>query len=184
MKSEELDVVNERDEVTGRATRREVHRLGLLHRAVHVWVFDGAGRMLLQKRSMFKDSHPGAWDSSCSGHVDAGEDYAQCVLRELREELGLEVEPGMLRELDYVAAGPETDLEFVRLYGVVCDGPFRPQPEEIDAVRFYTFSELADFLSGRGPSAARAFRFLLGRHLARLVDLEAACSSVRHGYRA
>ena len=84
-----FDVVNERDEVVGRATRREVHARGLLHRAVHVLVFDKAGRIFLQKRSMTKDMSPGLWDSSCSGHVDSGEDYDTSATRELGEEIGV-----------------------------------------------------------------------------------------------
>lgn len=49
-----FDVVNARDEVVGRETRRVVHATGLWHRAVHVLVFDAAGRIFLQKRSMKK----------------------------------------------------------------------------------------------------------------------------------
>src|SRR5882724_4390992 len=90
MSEEIFDVVNERDEVIGQNLRREVHRLGLRHRAVHVLVFNRRGELFLQKRSMTKDTFPGAWDSSASGHVDSGEDYDACAIRELREEIGLE----------------------------------------------------------------------------------------------
>ena len=86
-----FDVVDGRDTVVGRAARREVHARGLLHRAVHILVFDGAGRVFLQKRSMKKDIAPGLWDSSCSGHVDAGENYDAAAVRELAEELGLRI---------------------------------------------------------------------------------------------
>src|SRR3954471_6704889 len=89
-----FDVVNERDEVVGRATRREVHATGLWHRAVHVLVFDSAGRVFLQKRSMLKDLSPGLWDSSCSGHLEAGEDYDTAAVRELAEEIGVRLGSG------------------------------------------------------------------------------------------
>src|SRR4029079_19384427 len=89
MTDEIFDVVNERDEVVGRAPRAEVHACGLLHRAVHVLVYNSKGQVFLQKRSMNKDRQPGVWDSSSSGHVDSGEDYDSCTVRELREELGL-----------------------------------------------------------------------------------------------
>lgn len=91
MVEEYFDVVNERDEPIGRAARREVHARGLWHRAVWVLVFDRAGRIFLQKRSMKKDMSPGLWDGSCAGHVDAGEDYDTAAVRELGEELGLHV---------------------------------------------------------------------------------------------
>jgi 8-oxo-dGTP pyrophosphatase MutT (NUDIX family) len=91
MNEEIFDVVNERDEVIGQQPRGVVHRLGLLHRAVHVLVFNAAGQVFLQKRSMTKDRQPGLWDSSASGHVDAREDYDACAVRELHEEIGLQL---------------------------------------------------------------------------------------------
>ncbi|MEY2408080.1 MAG: hypothetical protein QOF48_750, partial [Verrucomicrobiota bacterium] len=100
-----FDVVNERDEVVGRAPRREVHQNGLRHRAVHVLVFNSRGEVFLQKRSMTKDTFPGAWDSSASGHLDCGEDYDACAIRELREELGvvLATAPRRLFKIDSCA---------------------------------------------------------------------------------
>src|ERR1041385_3576545 len=89
MSEEIFDVVNERDEVIGCRSRGEVHRLGLLHRAVHVLVFNSRGQIFLQKRSMTKDKSPGLWDSSASGHLDSGEDYDASAVREVREEIGL-----------------------------------------------------------------------------------------------
>ena len=91
MSEEIFDVVNECDEVIDAKPRSEVHRLGLKHRAIHVLVFNSRGETFLQKRSMTKDREPGKWDSSTSGHVDSGEDYDACAVRELREEIGLTV---------------------------------------------------------------------------------------------
>src|SRR5476649_1887397 len=91
MAEEIFDIVNERDEGVGQNTRREVHALGLWHRAVHVLVFNARGEVFLQKRSMKKDIAAGKWDSSASGHLDSGEDYDACAVRELREELGLDL---------------------------------------------------------------------------------------------
>src|SRR5215472_4698973 len=84
-----FDVVNDRDEVIDRKPRSEVHRLGLMHRATHILVFNSRGQVFLQKRSMKKDRQPGLWDSSASGHLNSGEAYDACALRELQEELGL-----------------------------------------------------------------------------------------------
>src|SRR5678815_1541150 len=89
MTHEYFDVVNERDEPINRALRADVHAHGWRHRAVHVLVFDQHGRVFLQKRSMTKDTSPGLWDSSCSGHLDAGEDYDAAAVRELAEEIGI-----------------------------------------------------------------------------------------------
>ena len=110
MKEEIFDVVNERDEVTGQESRSEVHRLGLMHRAVHVLVFNAAGQVFLQKRSMMKDRQPGLWDSSASGHVDSGENYDTCSVRELGEEIGLHL-PVVPKRIFKLSACAETDQE-------------------------------------------------------------------------
>jgi isopentenyl-diphosphate delta-isomerase len=126
-----FDVVNERDEVIGRQTRAEVHRLGLRHRAVHVLVFNRRGEVFLQKRSRLKDTFPGAWDSSASGHLDSGEDYDACAVRELGEEIGLVLErpPARLFKIDACA---ETGQEFVWVYQHESEGPFVLHPAEIE----------------------------------------------------
>src|ERR1700722_876381 len=131
MTEEIFDVVNERDEVVGQNTRREVHRLGLKHRAVHVLVFNQKGEVFLQKRSMTKDTFPGAWDSSASGHVDSGEDYDTSAVRELKEELGL-IAASPLHRLFKIAACAETGQEFVWVYQLESEGPFVLHPEEIE----------------------------------------------------
>src|SRR5436190_10290934 len=122
MPSDEIfDVVNEHDQVIGRRSRSEVHQLGLMHRAVHVLVFNFAGQLFLQKRSLSKDRQPGLWDSSSSGHVDSGEDYDACAIRELREEIGLKLETPPQR-LFKLAASAETDQEHVWVYRCESEG--------------------------------------------------------------
>ena len=131
MKEEIFEIVNERDEVIGRAPRSEVHRRKLNHRAVHVLVFNARGQLFLQKRSMKKDCFPGTWDSSASGHLDGDESYDACAVRELREELGvvLAVPPERIFK---IAACPETGYEFVWVYRGRHEGPFTLDPGEIE----------------------------------------------------
>ncbi len=97
--NEIFDVVDLNDEVVGHRFRHEIHALGLMHRAVNVLLFNQRGEVFLQKRSMFKDVSPGLWDSSTSGHVDGGESYDICAVRETEEELGYRVENGKLRRI-------------------------------------------------------------------------------------
>ncbi len=136
-----LPVVNDRDEVIGSAPRREVHLKCLLHRAVHAVVVDGKGNVLLQLRSMLKDSHPGWWDISMGGHVDVGETYEAALTRELREELGIDATG---REVARRDATVESGWEFVRIYEVHCTGPFSPAKSEIDELRWVTTDELLE----------------------------------------
>lgn len=131
--SEELlDVVDAEDRVVAVKTRGEIHALGLMHRAVHILVFNSRGELFLQKRSMRKDENPGLWDSSAAGHVDSGEDYLACAHRELAEELGI-IEPVELLELFRMPATLVTGFEHCVVYRAVYDGEMTLQPEEIDA---------------------------------------------------
>ncbi len=135
--AEYFDVVDKNDQVTGRALRSEVHRLGLLHRAVHVLVFNSRGELFLQKRSMAKDCFPGTWDSSASGHLTPGEAYDACAVREVEEELGVRLEE-MPERLFKIDACPETGQEFVWVYRSNHDGPFVLQEEEISEGGWFT----------------------------------------------
>ena len=137
-----FDVVNENDEVIGQEPRNIVHAQGLRHRAAHVLVFNAAGKIFLQLRSNTKDNNPGIWDSSCSGHVDAGESYAVAAERELMEEIGLLVEKP-LEPLFKIDACEETGHEFVWIYRTQSEGPFELNSEEIDDGQWMSPRDLA-----------------------------------------
>jgi isopentenyl-diphosphate delta-isomerase len=145
---EMFDVVNDRDEVIGRASRSEVHATGLWHRAVHVLVFDSQGRVFLQKRSMLKDLSPGLWDSSCSGHLDAGEDYDTAAIRELAEEIGITVSTAPERWFR-INACVETGWEFVWVYRLRHDGPLTLEPKEIQYGEWVAPAEVSARMSAR-----------------------------------
>ena len=162
MSREIFDVVNERDEVIGREERSEVHRLGLMHRAVHVLVFNAAGQVFLQKRSMSKDRQPGLWDSSASGHVDAGEDYDACAVRELGEEIGLQLDAAPQR-LFKLAGGAETDQEHVWVYRCKAEGPFRLHPEEIERGDWFAPAEVTRWMAERPEEFASALLLIWKR---------------------
>ena len=155
MSDEVFDVVNERDEVIGQRLRSEVHRLGLMHRAAHILVFNSRGQVFLQKRSMKKDRQPGLWDSSASGHLNSGEGYDACALRELREEIGL-TSPHPLQRLFRLAASPETDQEHVWVYRCHADGPFQLDAEEIEQGGWFTPQQVADWMKDRPQDFASA----------------------------
>ena len=168
MPDEIFDVVNKRDEVIGRRPRSEVHRLGLLHRAVHVLVFNARGQTFLQKRSLTKDREPGKWDSSTSGHLDSGEDYDACAVRELHEEIGLVMNAGTvatrasppLQKLLKIAACPETDQEFVWVYRCQAEGPFRLHPDEIESGGWFAPDKISSWLARKPEDFASAFRLI------------------------
>ena len=89
---ESFDVLNEYGEFTGKiATREECHKNGYWHRAVYAFIIDNNGNVLLQKRSANKKLWPNMWDVTVGGHVDRGEFGRQALIRETKEELGIEI---------------------------------------------------------------------------------------------
>ncbi len=156
MSEEIFDVVNERDEVVGQAPRSEVHRRKLLHRAIHVLVFNARGEIFLQKRSMLKDTAAGLWDSSSSGHVDSGEDYDACAVRELREEIGLELKrpPERILRIEACAA---TGNEFVWVYRCASEGPCTLHPQEIERGDWFAAEFVTRWVAERPQEFASAF---------------------------
>jgi len=158
-----FDVVNEHDEVIGREPRSVVHVRGLRHRAAHVLVFNAAGKVFLQLRSMTKDNNPGVWDSSCSGHVDAGETYVVAAERELMEEIGLLVEQP-LEPLFKLDACEDTGMEFCWVYRTQSEGPFDLNSEEIDEGRWFSAQELTEQLDANPEVYSPSLRLIWNQH--------------------
>jgi isopentenyldiphosphate isomerase len=119
--------------------------------------------VFLQRRSMAKDSAPGRWCASCSGHLDAGEDYDQAAVRELAEEIGVRVRPVELERWLRVEARRETGLEFLWVYRVRHEGPFTLHPGEIMDGAWYERAALDAAMRQRPRDFAGSFRYLWAR---------------------
>ncbi len=141
MKEEFLDVVTEKGEVIKVLPRSRIHGdPSLLHRVVHVLVFNDKEELLLQKRAMSKDVAPGKWDTSVGGHVNAGESLEEAVMREMEEELG--INEGMPEYLySYIHSNP-FETELVYTYKCVYDYEINFQQDEIDEVRHWSMDEI------------------------------------------
>ena len=97
---EKIDVLNELGESTGKVeTRDECHKKGLWHRAVYAFIIDQKGNVLLQKRSANKKMWPNMWDVTVGGHVDSNEFGRQALIREVKEELGIDIKDDDIKYL-------------------------------------------------------------------------------------
>jgi isopentenyl-diphosphate delta-isomerase type 1 len=155
--NEILEIVDSHDKVIGSATRGEIHRQGFLHRAVHIFVFNKAGQVYIQRRSLSKDRHPGKLDSSAAGHVDPGESYEQTAIRELGEELGIKAE---VKEVLRVPASEQTDNEHVVLFEVTTESQPLPNPEEIQWGAFMSRECVTKFMDEDPDDFVPAFIML------------------------
>lgn len=165
---EMLDIVDAHNRVIGCAPRREVHRLSLRHRAVHMLIQDIEGRIYLQRRAPHKDVDPDLWDTSAAGHVDLGEDYLDAARRELHEELALtDIDLQVLCDLP---ARTATGEEFVRVYtGRTATEP-RPDAREIAAGGWWTLHDLGLWLAREPEIFTATFKQIYGEFLARGMD--------------
>ncbi len=147
---EELyDVVDENNNLLGFSkTKTEVHKEGYWHRAVHVWVINQNGEILVQKRTAIKTFSPNLWDMSMGGHISAGEEPIESAVRELKEELGLDVSQ---KSLDYIYLdkhevilhnGIERLFHYVYIVRTALPVEnFKIQEEEVAEIKYISLSE-------------------------------------------
>ncbi|MCF0216317.1 MAG: NUDIX domain-containing protein [Fibrobacteraceae bacterium] len=149
---EQIDILNPDGSFAGYACgRTEVHAKGFWHRTVHIWAFDGNGRVLFQLRAKVKENNPGLLDTSCAGHIGAGDNSRSAGLRELHEELGVKKR---LEDLQYLFesghqsvlnGGSYLDNEFYDTYKIILSDEdvagLRPQPGEVDDFVWMTVEE-------------------------------------------
>ena len=153
---EYLDIVDENGNPTGEvAERKEAHAKGLPHRTAHVWIArerHGAVQILLQKRCKDKDSFPECYDISSAGHIPAGVDYIPSALRELKEELNLDVKPEELLDCGMTRLSitsqfhgePFVDNQIAKVFLLwkdIEESDITVQKEEIDSVLWIDFEQ-------------------------------------------
>jgi len=156
--TESLDVVNENDEMIDTRPRGEIHEKGLLHRAVHIFLLNRTGNEIyLQKRSHLKDTHAGKWDSSASGHVDPGESYYDCALREMWEEVWVKPKDEVKR-VARIEASADTDQEFIEVFVAEAKGSIRVHGKEVDCGRFFPVEVVERWVEDRPQDFATGFR--------------------------
>ena len=153
-KTERFPIVDKKDRILGHASRSEVHGNNLLHRAVHILIFNEAGEVYLQQRSRWKDRHPLKWDSSAAGHVGAAESYDETARRELIEELGVSVP---LQKISKLPAAQRTDHEFIWLYRGLVSGDLVPNKCEIERGTFLPPAVVHAWTSARPEDFAPGF---------------------------
>ena len=153
--SELMILVDEDDRAIGTAEKLEAHRRGVLHRAISVIIWDGAGRLLLQKRAAGKYHSGGLWTNACCGHPRPGEDVEAAALRRLEEEMGFTCALESLGTIRYRAELDHgmIEHELVHMFRGLYDGTIAPNPAEAEG---YQWARLEDV---RADVAAMPQRF-------------------------
>jgi isopentenyldiphosphate isomerase len=155
-----LDRVDAADRRVGRVRRRDVFEEKAGFRVAHVFLFDPAGRLLLQQLSPQRERHPMLWGSSVAGYLHRQEDYAAAAQRRLKEELALELpltKHGSFRMVDEGAA------KFVALFTAVGENPAIAEPGHIHRLEWWGLAALDEALradpSRFTPTFQRVYAF-------------------------
>lgn len=165
---EYIDVLTPDGEKTGRVeSRDDVHKKGLWHRTVHIWLVTPRHDILLQKRAKDKKTHPELWDMACAGHISAGETSLDAAQKELAEELGLDLPPENLSFLFSMKSefildnGQYIDREIHDIYLARQDIPlsrFSIQASEVEAIRYVPFRDFIHMVDHEDPHLVPHFR--------------------------
>jgi isopentenyldiphosphate isomerase len=155
--SELLEVFDAAGKPTGEAkTRGAIHLAGDWHQAFHCWITRRNGQeVVLQRRSLTKDTFAGLWDAAAAGHWRFGESAAEAA-REIDEELGVEVPFGSLvyrgREASARSfANGLIDREHHQVYVLADDRPllgYRPDPREVIGLAAFPSDGLIKLMEG------------------------------------
>ena len=148
---EYVDILDEDGKETGEViTKKEAHKTGKWHRAIHIWIIsEDKKKILLQKRCADKNLFPNMWDISVGGHVSSGEDTLVAAKRELSEELGLDPDTYEFEYVDVIKERfVDRDIvsnEFVTIYKIINNvniSSIKLQKEEVSEARWFTKGEL------------------------------------------
>lgn len=152
---EKFDVLNEYGEFTGEiATREECHKKGLWHRAAYGFIIDQNSNILLQKRSAHKKLWPNMWDVTVGGHVNSGEFGRQALIRETKEELGIDINDN---DIKYLVGSTSINEEngiinkhYNECYLIIKNinpADIKLQEDEVSEIKYFTKDELLKRIS-------------------------------------
>ncbi|MEK6958786.1 MAG: NUDIX domain-containing protein [archaeon] len=157
MSDELVDLLDNKGNKTGKmALKSEAHKKGLWHEAVHLWIFNDKGEILLQHRCPEKVLFPNLWDISVAGHMGAGEDPGNVALREAKEELGLNLNRSLLKKISVFKLSVEANdsilnNEFIHLFTYKLN--YKPklvyQKGEVDDAKFISLSDFESDLTDK-----------------------------------
>jgi len=145
---EQVILVNQEDQQIGTMEKLEAHRLGLLHRAFSVFIFNSKGELLLQQRALNKYHSAGVWTNTCCSHPRPGEKTLAAAHRRLDEEMGMACELEYGFHFTYKAAfgNALTEHEYDHVFFGLSDALPMPNAIEVVSFKYISLSALKEDL--------------------------------------
>ena len=170
-----LDIVDENNMLTGKQENREVvHKEGLYHREVSIWIMNEKGELLLQKRAPTKKQSPNKW-AITGGHVTAGEEPLYVARKEIFEEIGLnvkeeEIEILFITKLEKKISDEQYNNHFSYFYFIKTDkklSEFTIQKEELSELKYISIQELENIVKNQDEE----YVFSKGKYMIELINV-------------
>jgi isopentenyldiphosphate isomerase len=156
-----VDLLDTKGNYTGqKILKSEAHQKGLFHPTVHIWFYTDSAKVLLQQRAQIKKTFPLFWDVSVAGHVGAGETILAGAVREIKEEISIEVSENDLKPIGVFKSVQEhhsglLDCEFHHTFICLLKQPvasLRKQEEEVAALVLKPIDTWEKDLFSKSPS--------------------------------
>lgn len=160
---DEVILVDENDNAIGTMEKMEAHRMGLLHRAFSILIFNSKGQLLLQKRSWKKYHSGGLWTNTCCSHPKPDEDIQSAMRRKLKQEMGIDVKSQFSHKFIY-KVGLENNLtehEYDHVYIGRYDGDPQINHDEVDEWRFEDMGRLRAAVEERPQDFTYWFKLII-----------------------
>jgi isopentenyldiphosphate isomerase len=158
---EYLDVVNDEDEVVGKASRDKIYKNLLSHRIVHVLIFNSTGEMALQLRTKNMSHCPLHWSTSAGGHVKSGESYQEAAERELKEECGIDTNIEFMFKDRYIHKDILT--KFLSTFKTLYDQPLKMKNREVETIEFFSINKIKEMIR-KGEKILPELKYIIDNH--------------------
>lgn len=160
---EEVILVDIHDEEIGKMEKIEAHRIGALHRAFSVMVYNSRGEVLLQKRAQRKYHSGGLWTNACCSHPAPGEDIDDAISRKLMSEMGLTLTPTYAFKFLYRADVGDglIEHEYDHVYAGISDQTPTINPQEVEEWKYMTSEALFADVNAFPDAYTSWFRIIL-----------------------
>ncbi len=154
MRRDHVVQVDQEDNAVGTVEKMEAHRLGVLHRAFSVFIWNSDGQLLIHQRAADKYHGGGLWTNACCSHPQANENVRDAAMERLSFEMGLACDVNFAFSFIYQGAVERglIEHEFDHVFIGHTDEQPKPNCAEVAAYQWIAVSELADWVA-RSPEA-------------------------------
>lgn len=162
-KIEQVILVDEHDNEVGTMEKLRAHRLGVLHRAFSILLFNSKGEMLIQKRASCKYHSQGLWTNTCCSHPIPDESLEVATRRRLREEMGIELQPTFLYKFIYKVQLDESlyEHELDHVFTGTFNGAPAINPSEVEDWKFVPLDKLREDIQNNPHAYTHWFKLIL-----------------------